>query len=289
MKWNAKKKQHYTISVRLVTFLITTSKVISGTVSNKLTVHKMFVVWTFFKQNNMKLTSPSLDKINSMLNKKCKFSSQTIQLEHNPNQNNSNNITERFHLLSARFYFRFASFVVNAAVLGLASSLHGGIHLLLGGSLANHRGASLHCAQRQAVTWNQTKPDTGPQLKTPAKPNLSCLVMKIREKKRSPMKWGGWWKVPCERRGWERLLEKLREVELETEREEEVRERFLIWEGRVSHEHETAVAISLSLCVRKEAILSLYPLRRDDDDCYLLKFLCDIFTYYPYYPYCFPY
>lgn len=71
-------------------------------------------------------------------------------------------------------------------------------------------------------------------------------------------------------------MEKLRELELQMGWEEDVREMFFIWEGRVSHEHETAVAISL--CVSKEAILSLYPMRKDDDDYWsLLNVLCDIY------------
>lgn len=57
-------------------------------------------------------------------------------------------------------------------------------------------------------------------------------------------------KVPFEKKGRERFLEKLREAELEMEREEEedVRESFLIWDGRVSHEHETDAAIFFSMC-----------------------------------------
>ena len=75
-------------------------------------------------------------------------------------------------------------------------------------------------------------------------------MAKTREKGETPFEMGWVKKVPCEKRGCERFLEKLREAELEMEREEEedVRESFLIWDGRVSHEHETDAAIFFSLC-----------------------------------------
>jgi len=64
--------------------------------------------------------------------------------------------------------------------------------------------------------------------------------------------------LPFEKKGRERFLEKLREAELEMQRDEEedVRERLLIWEGRVSHEHETDAAIFL--CERMKGPFSLF-------------------------------
>lgn len=85
------------------------------------------------------------------------------------------------YLLGACSYLWFTGFVVNAAFLSLASSLHCRIHLLLWGRLTNHHATPLQRTQRQATCHKKN-----PQIKNFTKTEREregCTLRKERVRK----------------------------------------------------------------------------------------------------------
>ena len=185
-----------------------------------------------------------------------------------PIQNHS--IETKGYLLGACFNLRFPSFVVHAALLGLARSLHSRIHLFRR-SLADHRRAPLHCAQRQAVTW-KPHPTQTHHSKLHQNQIFRVLWRKQGRKERPHLKWGGWKRYLVRREGVRGFW---RNWEKQNWRWKEKKKRM--W-GKVSSFGTEELAMSMklmlpffSLCVSEGTLFfSLYPLGRWDDDCYLL-------------------